>query len=127
MPRAAALVFLNASIMLGATITVAAGRGSPAYHYTATQAAQGKAIYDQRCAVCHGSAMDGMDEAPPLVGARFDSRWRNQPAELYSKVKLSMPQDDPGILTVAQAQDVVAAILQANKMPGRSRAAVHRL
>jgi len=49
-----------------------------------------------------------------IVSERFDGHWRDQPAELFSKVKRSMPQDDPGSLTVAQATDVVAAILHAN-------------
>lgn len=57
---------------------------------------------------------DGMDDAPPLVDARFDTHWRARPQALYSKIKLSMPQDDPGILTKDQATDVVATILRAN-------------
>ncbi len=88
------------------------------YSYTPAQAELGKTVYTANCAACHGNRMegkdDGMDDAPPLAGARFDARWRARPQALYDKVKRSMPQDDPGILSQEQATDVVAAILRVN-------------
>jgi mono/diheme cytochrome c family protein len=115
MARPIPVLFLRAAATM---VTAASGEVAPGapsgYRYTIAEATRGEAVYAARCAACHGSAMDGIQDAPPLVGARFDSHWRDQPADLFSKVKLSMPQDDPGSLTAAQAADVVAAILHVN-------------
>jgi mono/diheme cytochrome c family protein len=103
---------------VGAIPVAAAVSAAPPYRYTFEEADRGQAIYVARCAACHGGAMegkdDGMDNARPLVGARFDARWRADPQALYDKVKRSMPQDDPGSLTLDQATAVVATILRAN-------------
>jgi cytochrome c len=125
--RSSSLLLLAAGSVLaaagwaGVPQSVAAPAG---YSYTLAQAERGKAVYASHCAACHGDKMegkeDGMDDAPPLVGARFDTHWRTRPQALYSKIKLSMPQDDPGILTKDEAADVVAAILRANKVASAS-------
>jgi len=124
----ALLLFLGAASVLSVAVLWrgAEAAASVAYTYTPAQAVRGKAIFGAHCAICHGDDMDGKDEAPSLTGPRFDSHWRNRPADLYTKVKLSMPQDDPGSLTVEQATDVVAAILQANKVPSASGSTAHR-
>ena len=41
--------------------------------YTTAQAAQGKQVYDQTCAACHGSNLDDGEFAPPLKGVDFRS------------------------------------------------------
>jgi mono/diheme cytochrome c family protein len=77
---------------------------------------RGRAVYAARCAECHGRNFEGgAEDAPALVGARFQAKWRAREAALYSKVKLSMPQDDPGVLSPEQAADVTALILAAQK------------
>ena len=124
MARAIAFLFLGAAGILATAVSGKDGPGasSSGYRYTAAEAARGKAVYAGHCAACHGQDMAGIEDAPPLVGARFESHWRNQPAQLFTKVKLSMPQDDPGSLTTAQATDVVAVVLQANHVqPAPSR------
>jgi cytochrome c len=112
-------VILGAASTLSAAVWARNGEdtASTGYRYTLVQAERGKPLYMEHCAVCHGAGMDGIDEAPSLVGDRFDSHWRKRPAELFSKVKLSMPQDDPGSLSAEQATDIVAAILHANRVP----------
>jgi mono/diheme cytochrome c family protein len=113
--RPASFLFLGAAATIAAAASGQVAPGAPSrYRYTTVEATRGEVVYAERCAACHGDVMDGAEEAPPLVGERFDGHWRDQPAELFSKVKRSMPQDDPGSLTVAQATDVVAAILHAN-------------
>lgn len=42
--------------------------------FTAEQATQGKALYAQRCAACHGAAMQGAT-AGPLRGPVFARSW----------------------------------------------------
>jgi cytochrome c len=123
MRRYSFLLLLAASVPFAAAVWAKAPQAAAAsagYSYTVAQAQLGKAVYAAHCAVCHGDKMegkeDGMDDAPPLVGARFDTHWRARPQALYTKIKLSMPQDDPGILSKDEAADIVATILRANKV-----------
>lgn len=91
-------------------LCVAAGAHRPA------QSGQGRAVYAARCAECHGRNFEGgAEDAPALVGARFEAKWRGRDAALYDKIRRSMPQDDPGILTPEQAAEVTALILAAQK------------
>lgn len=73
--------------------------------YTVAQATRGRALYEERCVTCHANRMWGQDWPDKTV---FD---------VYDVVKNFMPEDDPGSLTASQARDVVAYILQSNKLP----------
>ena len=120
--------------MLGLAFVAAAtiGSFSPAVHaqqahtandgvYTDAQAARGRALYLERCAMCHGNALGG-GLAPPLAGSAFIAAWGAQPlSELAGKIRNTMPANDPGKLTPSQSADLVAHILQTGKFPsGRS-------
>ncbi len=106
----------------------AIGSLSPAVHaqqarttndgvYTDTQAARGRVLYQERCALCHGNALEG-GIAPPLSGSAFIAVWGAQPLwELTSKIRSTMPANDPGKLTPSQSADLVAHLLQAGKFP----------
>ncbi len=84
------------------------------------QAARGAALYRERCVACHGAAMEGGDGAGALTGDRFRQRWVGRPlARLFETIRRTMPQDDPGTLSPAQAADLTALVLRAN---GDSRA-----
>jgi S-disulfanyl-L-cysteine oxidoreductase SoxD len=89
--------------------------------YTAAQAMRGQQLYEQRCAMCHGNALDG-GSAPPLAGSVFLRAWSGRSLwELASKIRNTMPADDPGKLTPTQSTDLVAFLLQTGKFPvGRS-------
>jgi S-disulfanyl-L-cysteine oxidoreductase SoxD len=85
--------------------------------YTATQASRGQALYQQRCAMCHGEALGG-GLAPPLTGSLFLGAWGGKSLwELTSKIRNTMPADDPGKLTLSQSADLAAVVLQAGKFP----------
>lgn len=73
--------------------------------YTAAQANRGRALYDEKCSSCHATRMWGQDWPEKSV---FD---------VYDVVKNFMPEDNPGTLTAAQTRDVIAYILQNNKLP----------
>ncbi len=92
--------------------------------YTDAQAARGRALYQQRCSMCHGATLGG-GLAPPLTGSAFIDAWGGQPfSELASKIRNTMPADDPGKLTPSQTADLVAHILQTGKFPaGRTELA----
>ena len=88
--------------------------------YTDAQAARGRALYQQKCAPCHGDALEGK-AAPPLAGSAFLGAWGAQPlSELAGKIRNTMPADDPGKLKPADTADLVAYILQAGKFPSGS-------
>jgi mono/diheme cytochrome c family protein len=85
--------------------------------FSTTQAARGQAIYDKRCASCHGTALNGA-QGPPLVGDVFIGTWRAEPlSALVNKIRSTMPADAPGELTAEQSVDVVAHILKTNTFP----------
>lgn len=80
---------------------------------------RGRTVYVAQCASCHGRAFEGMEDGPSLIGARFQTKWRGRPDALYAKIRQSMPQDDPGTLTPAEAGDLTALLLAANHLPAR--------
>jgi mono/diheme cytochrome c family protein len=85
--------------------------------YTTAQANRGEAVYQKRCASCHGAALGG-NAGPPLTGQDFLAIWNNQPvSDLFDKIHNTMPLDSPGTLTNPEVADVVAHILQTNKLP----------
>jgi mono/diheme cytochrome c family protein len=85
--------------------------------YTDAQATRGRALYQERCARCHGDALEG-GIGPPLAGSVFIAAWGAQPLwELASKIRSTMPADDPGKLTPSQSADLVARLLQVGKFP----------
>jgi mono/diheme cytochrome c family protein len=73
--------------------------------YTAAQATRGRALYEEKCTGCHANRMWGQDWPEKSV---FD---------VYDVVKNFMPADNPGSLTATQTRDVIAYILQNNKLP----------
>ena len=91
--------------------------------YTADQATQGKAIFADKCAGCHGADLSGAEMAPPLAGASFLGDWTGQAAgDLFTRIHTTMPANDPGSLNNAQVAQVLAYILQVNQFPAGSTA-----
>ncbi|MEJ7812225.1 MAG: cytochrome c [Gemmatimonadaceae bacterium] len=87
----------------------------PPATYTADQAARGAEVYQATCARCH----------PPgqLDGENFRAGWNEARVfTLFSTLRNTMPQDKPGSLTDEQYVDVVAHILQRNRVPAGATA-----
>jgi alcohol dehydrogenase (cytochrome c) len=85
--------------------------------YSADQAAQGKTLFAQKCALCHGAKLQG-GAGPPLAGSQFFLRYRGKPlSALWSTVHTEMPLNAPGTLSTQQSLAVVAYILQKNGFP----------
>ena len=85
--------------------------------FTDAQAVRGQSVYAQRCATCHGQALEGA-QGPPLAGEVFVSRWHGDPlSSLLTKIAKTMPADAPGTLTPQQSADVLAHILKAGGFP----------
>ncbi|MBI3048509.1 MAG: cytochrome c [Acidobacteria bacterium] len=86
--------------------------------YTEAQAKRGEAIYYQRCGACHGPDLEGGDMTPALVGGVFTANWNDLPvSDLFERIRITMPLDQPSTLARAQTADVVAFLLKANKWP----------
>jgi cytochrome c553 len=73
---------------------------------SAQDATRGGTLYKQQCASCHGDGLEGRS-GPPLTRAGVP--------DLIGKIRNTMPRDNPGTLTAAQATDLAAYIQQAGK------------
>ena len=86
--------------------------------YTDEQAKRGEPVYHKECAPCHGDSLAGGESAPPLTGGAFLSNWNGLTlADLFDRIRKTMPQNAPGKLTRQQNADVLAFALSANKFP----------
>lgn len=86
--------------------------------FTEAQSDRGKALYGRECASCHGDTLGGGESAPPLVGDGFLSNWNGLTVgDLFDRIRVSMPQDNPGRLSRQQDADIVAYMLAFNQFP----------
>ncbi|MEW5975600.1 MAG: c-type cytochrome [Acidobacteriota bacterium] len=100
------------------------GKGLPPGKGTA---AEGKAVYERRCALCHGAEGKGKEEAA-LVGGQgtlaspkplktVGSYWPYS-TTLFDYINRAMPFDNPGLLSHDQVYAVSALILYWNGLIG---------
>ena len=87
--------------------------------YTTEQAGRGKTAYDEKCASCHGSmASVTPDMAPLLNDSGFQNLWRQRSlAQLFGRIRETMPQDKPNTLSPEETAALVAYILSGNQLP----------
>jgi len=92
--------------------------------FTAEQAKRGATVYGEQCASCHGEKMEGVaDLFPALTGDAFMKNWTGKSVgELYEKIATTMPALDPGSLKPEQVSDIVAHILNEEKLPAGTTA-----
>ena len=82
------------------------------------QAQRGQTIFQNKCASCHGSRVEGGEHAPALTGNNFWAQWDQQTARaFYGRIISTMPPDAAGSLSESDAIQVVAYILQLNGLP----------
>ena len=112
MPRTYLLPLILAVPMLASAADTSGGL------YSLTQATRGAKAYAEHCASCHGTALQGMDVSPSLVGPRFLANWSDQSVgALVQRIHTTMPQDDPGSMGMAATRDVAAYIIESNGFP----------
>jgi len=95
--------------------------------YTTAQANQGKKVYDEKCAECHGTMASATPDVAPLLNDHvFRTTWKDRSlGELFDRIRETMPQDEPGTLSPQQLADLIAYILRANALPAGEVALAH--
>jgi quinoprotein glucose dehydrogenase len=87
--------------------------------YTEEQAKRGAQVYAEKCAMCHGDGLGGVESAPALTGPGFYANWEGETLNaLFERIRMTMPQDNPGTLSRAQNADIVAHMLRVGGYPG---------
>ena len=95
--------------------------------YTGEQAKRGGTLYAAECASCHGSVLNGGESAPPLTGSEFFSNWNGLTVgDLFERIRVSMPADNPGKLSREQDADILAFMLSMNQFPEGKTELEHR-
>ena len=87
--------------------------------FTAAQAQSGKALFTERCEVCHGPDLMGTPGGPGLAGGIFKFKWAGKQTvgDLFALMTAAMPADAPGTMTPPQYTDLAAYILSVNEYP----------
>jgi len=102
------------------TVTVVVGQTKTVWDgvYSDAQAGRGKKAYITHCAECHNEGLQGGDLAPALKGDDFLLQWNDKSmAELFERTQKTMPQSNPGGLMPQETADILAYVLQVNRMP----------
>src|SRR5262249_55946550 len=86
--------------------------------FTAEQARRGKGEFDQTCSRCHNLALIGSERGPAVKGATFLAHWeKGNLADLFIKIRDTMPEGGPGTLNEDIKVDILSYILQQNGFP----------
>src|SRR5262245_16703169 len=84
--------------------------------FTVEQAGRGKMLYSDKCSACHGEQGAGSEMAPGLTNESFATKWNDSTmAEVFERIRTTMPQNDPGSLSFQQTADILAFILNEAK------------
>jgi len=68
--------------------------------YTEEQAKRGAEVYAEKCAMCHGDSLGGVESAPALTGPAFYATWEGENLKVNRAVAESihhldsLPQPD---------------------------------
>ncbi len=86
--------------------------------YSLEQAKRGEPLYADNCAACHGGDLTGGEMTPALIGFEFSANWDGLTlGDMFERIRVSMPQNDPNALTRAQKIDVLGFILYKGGYP----------
>ncbi|PWT85478.1 MAG: hypothetical protein C5B57_02875 [Blastocatellia bacterium] len=87
--------------------------------YSAVQADRGKTVFQSTCTTCHNFDLQGNSgRGPALVGDQFMTNWETESlSALFTRLKTTMPRNNPGSLTDDVYLDLLAYVLQANSYP----------
>ena len=90
--------------------------------YTEEQATRGLAEYTRSCAACHAPDLRGNGTAPSLVEESFSFLYGDTSVgDLLERIRTRMPSDRPGSLSGQSYRDIIAFVLQSNKLPSGAK------
>lgn len=119
------MVILVGLLCLGtAGTTLGAGQSRTVWDgiYTDEQADRGESLYQDACASCHGQDLSGGQMVPELIGGEFTWNWSGLPiGQLFERLRISMPQEDPASVSRQEKADILAFILRANEFPAGAK------
>lgn len=125
MRRTYAVVILVGLLCLGtAGTTLGAGQSRTVWDgiYTDEQADRGESLYQDACASCHGQDLSGGQMVPELIGGEFTWNWSGLTiGQLFERLRISMPQEDPASVSRQEKADILAFILRANEFPAGAK------
>src|SRR6185437_2449673 len=79
---------------------------------------RGRSIFSNHCSECHMDDLSGRESAPPLAGDAFLRAWQGRTlADLFDRIRNTMPQNAPGSLGRKEYIDLVSFLLSANDLP----------
>lgn len=99
-------------IASGAAVTASHAGAQLAF---SDQTDRGRTLYVNACAKCHGQQGQG-DQGPRLIGTVTGLPEYKTAQGLFDFVSSQMPNDTPGSLKVEEYWDILAYILDANKL-----------
>jgi mono/diheme cytochrome c family protein len=116
---------LSISLTVAVAAAIGCGKSALAPGGTTDQVAAGAALFAANCAKCHGAAGQGTSKAPPLVGsgalpldprptAKFRKTQFRTAKDVLDFIRVNMPADNPGSLSEANYEAILAFALKAN-------------
>lgn len=118
--RAAPVIMTLTAVAVAAVgATQAPPRSAKDGVYAVAQANRGKTLYDDQCLACHGAMTSFTPDLAPLLGDYvFQAAWKNRSlAQLFDRIRDTMPQTKPRTLSPEQTAELIAYILSANQLP----------
>lgn len=117
--RVAAVMTVAAGVVAVVRTQQAVPRSVKDGVYTTVQADRGKTVYAEKCAECHGTMTTAAPDMAPLLNDHvFQTAWKDRSlAELFDKIRDTMPPNKSGTLSPEQLIDLIAYILSANALP----------
>lgn len=113
-------VLFVATGLVRASLTASTARAAwtpPAFLTAATeQTERGKELFAQNCAKCHGDQGEGTGDAPRLIGMPNRIATYMTAKELFDFASTEMPADARGSLMPQVYWDILAFILDANRL-----------
>ena len=109
------LVLLVLPVGAGRAVSASPQAPSPASPVTFTeeQAARGEQLFVRVCVECHGRK--------EMTNADVRLKWNGRSAfDLFDRIRISMPESDPGSLPRGQYLDVTAFLAKLNGLPAGS-------
>jgi hypothetical protein len=86
-----------------------------------SQSGRGKTLYDSKRRSCHGTALDDGEFAPPLKGDAFLGRGGGKDVDgLHNSIVDRLPSTQPGTLTSDEGKNLVADLMDQDRIPAGS-------